>query len=250
MGKRVKLSVARRGVIGMLRYSQGIPTVPVAREMNLGNVEKFRRQLTNRPTWSAIFIRAYGLVCSQHPELRRCWVSWPRPCLYEHPFSICSLAVEREWQGERILLMGKIQKPEHSSLAKIQEIIYRLKTEDVWSISPFRVSLRFGRLPSFLQRFMLWLKWDISGKRRVKYMGTFGMSNYGMLGAESLHPIGPQTSVLTLGPLSEEGKLTAKLIYDHRVLDGGFIARALNQLEEVIHTTVLEEMLQMRSVAA
>ena len=97
-------------------------------------------------------------------------------------------------------------------------------------------------MPTLLQRFFLWQKLDLSGPRRVKYIGTFGLTNYGMLGAESLHPRGPQTTVLTLGPIRPAGETTVKLVYDHRVTDGGYVARSLNYLEEVLHSSVLDEL--------
>jgi pyruvate/2-oxoglutarate dehydrogenase complex dihydrolipoamide acyltransferase (E2) component len=88
----------------------------------------------------------------------------------------------------------------------------------------------------------MWQKLDISGKQRAKYIGTFGFTNYGMLGAESLHPLGPTTTVMTLSPISPDGDVTVKLVYDHRVLDGSYVARSLAHLQEVLHQTILPEL--------
>jgi hypothetical protein len=250
MSRRIKLSTCRRAMAGMLHYAHRIPTIPVARSMSLGNVADARTFLQSPPSWSSIFIRAYALVCTQFASLRRAWISWPSPYLYEHPHTVCALAVEREWLGESVVLMGKVFKPEMSTAEEIQRHVKRYQEADIRSISPFRLSLRFGRLPAFLQRLLLWHKLDVSGKRRVKYIGTFGVTNYGMFGAEPIHPLGPQTTVLAIGPLKPSGEITVKLIYDHRVLDGAYVARCLNRLEEVLHTNILAELKQPSRLAS
>jgi hypothetical protein len=250
MSRRIKLSSARRGMVAFLSYSQRIPTIPVARPMKLSALAQARKQLAVRPSWSAIFIRSYALVCQEMAQLRRVWVSWPRPYLYEHSYPVCSVAVEREYQGERLILPSKIDRPADASIQEIDGYLQHFQQADIWSISRYRMALRFGLLPRFLQRLLMWVRLDTSGPRRVKYIGTFGLTNYGKLGAESLHPIGPATSFLTLGPISPDGEVTVKLVYDHRVLDGSDIARALARLDEVLQTTALAELRQGSAKAA
>jgi hypothetical protein len=242
MSDRIKLSTCRRALIAMLHYAQRIPTIPVAYRMNLADLGAARRNRPSPPSWSSILIRAYSLTCAKFPQLRRTWISWPRPYLYEHPHSVCASAIEREWDGEQVVLPGLIGNPENTPLDGIQQQLRRYQDADVWSISGYRRTIRFGYLPRFLQRLFMWHKLDVSGKRRARYVGTFGFSNYGMLGAESLHPIGPQTTVMTLGPMSPAGDITVKLVYDHRVLDGAQVARCLNHLEEVLHGTIAAEL--------
>lgn len=242
MHESLPLSNARRAMAEMLRYAQKVPTVPVARQFNVDELIAARDYLEEPPSWSAIFIRAYALVCARFFHLRRAWISWPSPRLHQHAHGVCAVAIEREWQGERVVLMGRIVKPEETSLAVIQKHLHDLQQADVWSISSFRMSLRFGALPTILQRLALWTRLDWSGRRRVKNIGSFGFTNYGMLGAESLHPLGPQTTVMTLGPIGPGGDVTVKLIYDHRVLDGGYIARSLAYLDEILHETILAEL--------
>ncbi len=250
MSSYVRVSNYRRALTELLRYSQRIPTVPVARRLQLGDLARARLERPHAPSWSAIFLRAYGLVCSRFSHLRRCWISWPRARLYEHPHSVAAVAVEREWQGEQMLFCALIRNPEQAPLEDIQLWLDRFKNAEVPTIKRYRQQLLFAKLPTLLQRLFLWLKLDLSGPRRVKYFGTFALTNYGMLGAESLHPLGPQTTVMTLGPLSPDGETTVKLVYDHRVTDGGYVARSLNYLEEVLHTTVLGELRSARSPAA
>ncbi len=82
----------------------------------------------------------------------------------------------------------------------------------------------------------------MNGSKRAKRFGTFGLSTYGALGAESLHPISPLTTTLTYGPIDRDGNVCVKLIYDHRVLDGAFVARRLVEIEEMLHGAILDEL--------
>jgi pyruvate/2-oxoglutarate dehydrogenase complex dihydrolipoamide acyltransferase (E2) component len=250
MGTTIPLSKGRRALAAMLEYSRTIPTIPVNRPMNLADLVHARRRCVESISWTAIFIRAYGIVCARFPELRRSWISWPTPRLYEHPYSQCAVAVERDVDGEKVVLMSLIRAPESKTLSEIHNHLHHFQTAPLQSVSTFRASLRLGALPAWLQRIVLWSKLDISGKRRVQYFGTFGISNYGKLGAESMHPIGPQTTVITLSPIQPNGDVNVKLIYDHRVLDGGFIARVLAHLDEVLHDVILAELTQDARQAA
>lgn len=241
MGTTIPLSNGRRALAAFLEYSRKIPTIPVNRPINVAALARTRSQSVSSVSWTAIFIRAYGIVSARFSELRRAWVSWPYPYLYEHPHSACAVAVERDWEGEKVVLKGLIRAPESATLAEIHNHLRDFQTADVWSVSGFRSTLRFGSLPTWLQRLVLWRKLDTSGARRVKYFGTFGMSNYGMLGAESLHPLGPQTTVMTLSPIRPNGDLNVKIVYDHRVLDGSFVARCLAHLNEVLQDAIPAE---------
>jgi hypothetical protein len=88
-----------------------------------------------------------------------------------------------------------------------------------------------------------WVTLNLSGYKRCKRFGTFGLSSYGNLGAENLHPISPLSTTLTYGPIdAATGKVVVKLIYDHRVLDGAYIARRLRDIEDALNGPVSEEL--------
>ena len=76
------------------------------------------------------------------------------------------------------------------------------------------------------------------------------LTSYGALGAESLHPISPLTTTMTYGPISPAGEVIVKLIYDHRVLDGAYIARRLRDIEDTLHGPILDELRRDRSDAS
>jgi hypothetical protein len=69
-------------------------------------------------------------------------------------------------------------------------------------------------------------------------VGTFGVSVYSGLGAESLHPLSLMTTTLNYGVIAEDGTVDVRIIYDHRVLDGATVARVLGELEEVLNNQI------------
>jgi len=80
------------------------------------------------------------------------------------------------------------------------------------------------------------------GILRARYFGTFGISVYSALQAESLHPILPITTTVNYGVIDADGFVNVRIIYDHRVLDGATAARALAALEVILTTTLVEEL--------
>jgi hypothetical protein len=246
----IKLSPGRKMVLELLHHARKVPSIPVARELNVAAVLEQRSTLAQRPSWTAIFLRAYGLVCRDFAELRRVFVPYPFARLYEHPFSYGAVVVERELDDEPILLAAKILKPENKTLQVVDQCLKRLKTAPLHEISEFRQLLRFGKVPGFLRRFVFWHSLYWSGAVRARRFGTFMLSSYGNLGAEQIHPITPLTSLFTFGPIAADGRVIAKIIYDHRVMDGRRVATALAMLEEVMCRDVLREMLQSPAQAA
>ena len=85
---------------------------------------------------------------------------------------------------------------------------------------------------------------NLPGTRPGKF-GTFGLSVYSSLGAESLHPISPLTTTLNYGVIDRDGTVSVRLVYDHRVFDGATAARALGKLEEILKGPILAELRSM-----
>src|SRR3954454_13529537 len=98
LGKAIRLSPMRRFVCDLLEAARGVPSIPVQRRMKLAEVAVARAAHPLRPSWPAIFIKAFALVAGRMPELRRAYVKFPWPHLYEYPVSTVSIAVEREHQ--------------------------------------------------------------------------------------------------------------------------------------------------------
>ncbi len=243
-GRSIPLSGPRRFIIDLVHFARKVPSVPVSRVMNVADLATLRRLHPARPSWAVLFMKAFALVAEQQPRLRRAILTFPTDRLYEHPQSICSLALERQYEGEDGIFVGLFRAPERQTLKELQEALNFYKTMPLKEVGFFRQELRISGVPTFLRRFLWWTTLNLSGLKRAKRFGTFGLSTYGSLGAEQVHPISPLTTTLTFGPIDDEGQVCVKLIYDHRVLDGAFIARRLHDLEEALHGPIAQELRQ------
>jgi hypothetical protein len=192
-------------------------------------------------------MKAYALVGAEHAPLRRSLLEFPWPRLYEHPWMNCALAIERTYQGEEGVFVGIFRAPEQQSLSQLQQSVEWYKKETLEKVGFYRMALRFSKAPTPVRRLLWWGTLNVSGFKRCKRFGTFGLSSYGSLGAEQVHPISPLTTTLTYGPIDHvSGQVVVKLIYDHRVLDGAFIARRLRDVEEILRGPILTELKENR----
>ncbi|HEV3121258.1 MAG TPA: hypothetical protein VGY53_05125 [Isosphaeraceae bacterium] len=244
MGHHVPISGARRFIIDLIHFAHQVPSVPVSRVIDVSPLREPRAAHPLRPSWSVVFMKAYGIVAKAHPPLRRALLTFPWPRLYEHPQTSCALALEREYEDEEGIFVGLFRAPEAQTLGQLQDGLNFYKTQPLHKVGFFRQALRVSRVPTPIRHFLWWSTLHVSGWKRAKRFGTFGLSSYGALGAESLHPISPLTTTLTYGPISPAGQVTVKLIYDHRVLDGAYIARRLRDIELALLGPILDELRQ------
>src|SRR4051812_32425912 len=152
-GHCLALSPARRMVLEILHHGRKVPSLPLAQTMHLPALVAARQTLRHKPSWIALFMHAYGRVAEQYAALRRAYVPYPWPHLYEHPHSEGAVLVEREWEGEEVVLGEKIRCPERQPLADIDRFLKRFREAPVLSVGGFRQMIRFGQLPWLLRRF-------------------------------------------------------------------------------------------------
>ncbi|GIW79616.1 MAG: hypothetical protein KatS3mg105_1423 [Gemmatales bacterium] len=249
-GRRLALSLPRRLIADLMHASRQVPLVTAERRMGLQSVSLVRKRASPRVGWCAIFIKAYARVAQLLPELRRSYMSCPWPHLYEHPESVASVAVERRIAGELGVLFGRIRGPEQQSLLDIQRHLQGYKEKPIEEVSAYRQMLRISSLPWPFRRALWWYGLNISGWRRCKYFGTFGISVVANLGAGLNNLISPLATTLNYSPLNENGELEVRLNFDHRVIDGATAARALAELEEMIKGDIHRELGYLQQLAA
>lgn len=242
-GRYLPLSGPRRFIGDLVHFARRVPLVPVSRMMDVGSLVQPRLAHPVRPSWAVVMMKAFGLVAAEHAPLRRALLTFPHTRLYEHPSSTCALALERTLDGEDGIFVGLFRAPECQTLFALQQALECYKNEPLHLIGFFRQQIRVSMAPRALRRLLWWATLDISGEKRAKRFGTFGLTTYGSLGAEQLHPISPLTTTLTYGRIDSSGRVCVKLIYDHRVLDGAYIARRLNDIEAILHGPIRQELL-------
>lgn len=249
-GRNLRLSLPRRFVGDLVHFARKVPTVPVQRRMDVAAVVAARHTAAPRPGWCAIFTKAYALTAAAVPELRRAYLGFPWPHLYEHSISVASVAVERRYGDEDAVFFVQVREPDAKPLAEIDQKLREAKDAPLESIGSIRRALRISRMPRPLRRLAWWYALNVQGRRRAGYMGTFGVSVYAALGAASLHPLSPLTTALNYGVIDPDGGIDVRVIYDHRVMDGSTVARALGAMEELLQTRIVDELRELRGAAA
>lgn len=249
-GRTLALSPARRLLLDLLRASRDVPLVPIQRGMRLAPLIEARQRMTIRPSWVAMVGKAFAIVAARRPELRRSFLSWPRPRLYEHPHSVMAVIVERECDGEMSLLPALYPQPESTSIAELSNWLQECKQRPISEIRAFRRALRVARWPAPVRRLAWWGAMEWNGRCRARQFGTFGVSVTASFGADTLAVRSPLTTTLHYGTLEADGSLPMRLTFDHRVLDGANVARALVEMEAVLLGAVLDELRASNRVAA
>src|SRR6201987_325248 len=248
-GRRIKLSIQRRMVIDFLYFARAVPTVPVQKQMSIADLVAARAACRDRPRWTAIFVKAFALVADEVPELRRAYVKIPWPHLFEYPASKASIMIERDYRGEPALCPISVKDPAREPLSAIGDVLDHASTVPLENLKEFQRWKRLTQVPRPLRRLLWWIGLNI-GRQRGNFFGTFGVSVYSALNAESLHPLSPLTTLLNYGVMSGDGSLDVRIIYAHRVLNGATIARALGRMEEILNSVILQELLSLPRAAA
>jgi hypothetical protein len=241
-GVNLTIPTGRRLIAEYMHQSRNVPVVAIRREFSIPGLIAVRSAARPKVSWVALFTRAYALAARRHAPLRRAWTTFPWARLYEHPVSCAAVLVEREWQGEEVVLGAKVHEPELMGLADIDRFIRKFQTAPVRSVSTFRQLLRVARLPGLLRRFVLWRLFHWSGYRRCKRFGTFVVSSLGSFGCEQTALRLPLTAYLTFGPIARDGRVAVGLTFDHRVLDARTAARALEDVERILNTVLVAEL--------
>lgn len=223
-----------------MHFQREIPTVPQDYRMELGPLCERRRELKRRIGWSVIMAKAFAAVARDYAELRQTFLPWPFGRIHLHPHSVAMVALTREFEGENWLLFAPLVRPEEQPLAKLQRRIdsYRSSPVEV----RFKQQLRLARMPWLVRRALWWCRIHGRGAKRVKRLGTFGLTSVGSKGVSIRHPIAPVPYVLTYGPFDESGRVRATIVYDHRLVDGSRVADALLDMERVLQGPLLAEL--------
>jgi hypothetical protein len=240
-GKTIRISPFRKLVIDLMTFSQKVPSVTVDRRMNLGRLVTARLACSPRPTWTALFTKAYALVAAREPLLRRCYMSFPYARFFENPKNIATLNIGRRVHDENIVLHAHIRSPENRALPEIDAIIHHFMETPVEQIDSYRRVRRVSSLPGPLRRLLMWATLNLFGRRRCHNMGTFGLTSVAGQGAGLLHLVPLLTSTLHYGLLDGQGCLDMRLAFDHRVLDGATAAETLAHLEGALLGEILDE---------
>ena len=245
-GRSLPISPFRRLVTDLMHFSAQVPSVTIDRRMKLAARVAARRTCQPRPSWTAIFTKAFATIAARTPELRTSYMRFPWARLYEHPINIVTMNFERLAHGEKTVLQLQIRTPESRSLEELDAIIGRTKEEPVENIKSYR---RCEAEPHALAV----PPHDLVGRPQhvrpppCRQLRDLWRHFGGAQGAGVLHLIPLLTSTIHYGLFDETGHIDMRMSFDHRVLDGATAARALIEMEETLLTTILKEIEQPRA---
>jgi hypothetical protein len=246
-GRFRRLSLQRRWIADLAAACAATPVVGAERVLRVGEAANARRAVLQPPGWTAIIIKAYALVAARRPALRRVLVSLPWPHLYESPVSVVSVIVERTWHGESAVFFDQIRAPETMALADIDRAVQGMRQRPIESVGGYRRLIRFTRLPLLLRRCLWRIGLRGSGYLHARYFGTFSINSITLPRAGVVQSISPITMSLINMPLEPSGQMRICGVFDHRVLDGMEVGRALGEIEAAINGEITAE---LRALAA
>lgn len=241
-GRRVSLSAPRRFICDLMHASRHVPLISLERRMDLAPVLAARERVARPPAWSLLFAKALAIVAERRPELRRAYLPFPWPHLWECNESLASIAIERQYEGEPAVFFGLIKAADKKSLTELVATLDEWKTKPLDELYWCRRMLFYARFPLPLRRLIWWYATAWSGKVKARNFGTFGISLTGSSGATATNLICPLATTLNCGVIQPDGTLDVRLHFDHRVYDGMPAARALAELEDVLRGEIVDEL--------
>lgn len=143
-GRSFRVSQFGRLVIDLMHFSAQVPTVILESHMPLGPLVEARKGCAPPPSWTALFTRAFALVCACEPLLRTSYLKAPWQRFYERPHSVVTLNVAREAAGERVVLYANIEHPEIRSLRDIDAVLREHQEGPVEALPSYRNPVRLS----------------------------------------------------------------------------------------------------------
>ena len=116
------------------------------------------------------------------------FLTFPTERLYEYADVRADVVLECRLGEENVLVFAGLNHPESCPLSEIDRRLAACKQDPVGQVRRFRRALGLARLPRLVRRAVWWFLLNVSGRKRGRYFGTFGVTSVGNWGVESLRP--------------------------------------------------------------
>jgi len=247
LGKSLAVPLGRKTVTDFLYASMGIPIVTIEKEINIAELVEARRIANPRPSWCAIFTKAYAKVVASRPDLRRAYLTFPWERLFEYAETTADVVLETTLGTETILTHARLKRPAEMPLLDLDCEVTGCKADPLKHQKRLRRARLLARFPRLIRRWAWWYLLNVSARERAKQLGTFGVSSVANWGTEALRPLAPWISLLHYGRIDADGKVALRLTFDHRVLDGSGSSAALNEMERILKLDLLGELKSLQN---
>jgi len=227
-------------------------------EIEIERLEEYRRRTgANKPSYTALVVKAIAKavreISAEYPQINsylRNVLGWKTI----HTFDRISagVAVSRDDAGEDQTVVSIVLDPERTPLSAITEQLRDHATMPVRDIPYVRNCYYLFRLPSPLQRLMLWVGKTFPEKRRL-YRGTFTLTSVGKFGVDFQLTL-PQASSLQFGfgsirqrPVARDGQVIAAktffltLSFDRRLMNGKPCAKLMERIRTILESAEFDD---------
>jgi hypothetical protein len=241
-GRYVRQSLPRKWIADMLHFSKRVPVVAAERIVRVRAAAEARKASGLTIGWNTIVVKTLAIVSQRIPEMRRAYLPYPWPRLYEAPYSVASIILDREYEGEHATFMAPVLHPERLSLVELQAKLDRLKTVPFHEVGSFRRLIRTTKFPLLIRR-LLWstgMYW--SGLFRARTFGTFAVNSVAATRGRMLTMTTPITLCVYYGVVSREGEMPVQFAFDHRVFDGYTAGHIGYEAERVLNNEIAAEL--------
>jgi hypothetical protein len=240
-GRYVGMSLARKWIADLMHFTRGVPVVGGERVLRLRAAADARKAAGLAVGWQAMIVKGLGIVSQRVPEFRRAYMPFPWPRMYEAPYSVATIILDREYQGEHATFLAPVLHPERLPLPELQQKLDKLKTAPVHEVGPFRRLIRTTKWPLPVRRLLWRVGLYGGGLLRARNFGTFAVNSVAAFRGRMLTMRTPITSCLYYNAVSRDGEMPVQLAFDHRVFDGYTAGRVLSELEQVLNTEIAAE---------
>lgn len=244
-GRKRSLSVPRRFMADFMAFARRMPLVAVARRMDLSALRTARSRVEPVPNWTLLFAKAFARLSAERPVLRQAYMTFPWPHLFECQDNIASIAIEREYDGEPMVMFAVFKNLQERSIADLVTQLNDFKMKPIAELPALDRVIRITKLPWIVRRALWTHALYQSGRLKAQNFGTFGISSVASSGVTTVGMASLLTNTLSFGPLNSAGEMDVRLDFDHRVYDGRYAATTLERLESVLQTEIVAELDQL-----
>lgn len=241
-GRYVRQSLPRKWMADMLHYSHRVPVVAAERILRVRSVIEARKKAGLAVSWSAMMVKTMAIVSERLPEMRRAYLPYPWPRIYEAPHSVASIIIDREFEGEHATLMAPVLHPERLALVALDDKLDRLKHAPFHEIGAYRRLIRNTKFPLPIRRLLWAIGLYGAGYFRACNFGTYAVNSVAGFRARMLTMTTPITSCLYYNSVTRDGEMAIQFAFDHRVFDGYTGGRVGSEIENVLNTEIVAEL--------
>ena len=148
--------------------------------------------------------------------------------------------------GDTGVLPLRFYKPDALPLGRLSQMIREAADAPIEQSKLHRKLIAVARLPLFVRRLIWGVLLNMPRLRCA--LGTYGVSSAARWQTDLGTTRAPLPCLLSYGAADAHGQVDVRLSFDHRIFDGALAGRALSRLDQVLNSSVLEELRELADV--